>query len=78
MPWKEINKLSLRREFVIQALQPGTNRRELCRRYEISPKTGYKWFNRYNKGGLEALHDLSHQPKYSPSKTPPEVTSDIL
>lgn len=78
MPWKEINKLSLRREFVIQALQPGTNRRELCRRYEISHKTGYKWFNRYNKGGLEALHDLSRQPKYSPNKTPLAVTSDIL
>lgn len=78
MPWKEVNKLGLRREFVIQALQPGTNKRELCRRYEISPKTGYKWLNRYRKNGLEALHDLSRRPKYSPNKTPPEVTNDIL
>jgi len=30
----------LREEFVQVALQTGVNRRELCRRFGISPKTG--------------------------------------
>ena len=28
-------------------MQAGTNRRELCRRFKIAPKTGYKWLLRY-------------------------------
>ena len=43
MPWKVRDVMSLRREFVQLASQPGSNIRELCRRFKISPKTGYKW-----------------------------------
>ncbi len=32
-----------RHEFVRLALQEGANRRELCRRFNISPDIGYKW-----------------------------------
>ncbi|RVR10517.1 helix-turn-helix domain-containing protein, partial [Sinorhizobium meliloti] len=32
-----------RREFVRLALEEGVNRRELCRRFGISPDIGYKW-----------------------------------
>ena len=39
--------MSLREEFVQLALQAGVNRRELCRRFGIAPKTGYKWLMRY-------------------------------
>ena len=35
-----------RREFVRLAAQEGANRRELCRRFGISPETGYKWLRR--------------------------------
>lgn len=30
---------------------------EVCRRFEISRKTGYKWLDRYAAGGIDALQD---------------------
>ena len=46
MPWQERTPMSIRIEFVLLAQQPGANVRELCRRFEISPKTAYKWLQR--------------------------------
>jgi transposase-like protein len=33
MPWREVTKMSLREEYVQLAMQVGSNRRELCRRF---------------------------------------------
>ena len=41
--------MSLRTEFVLFASQDGANIRELCRRYGISPATGYKWLRRWEE-----------------------------
>jgi transposase-like protein len=46
MPWTELSKVSLRQEFVVLASAPGADVRGLCRRFGISPKTGYKWIRR--------------------------------
>ncbi|WP_410478146.1 helix-turn-helix domain-containing protein [Pseudomonas sp.] len=35
------------------AEQPQANVREPCRRFEVSPKTAYKWINRYRDGGQD-------------------------
>ena len=43
MPWREVSLMDQRKEFVRLFQQPDVNRRELCRRFGISPKTGYKW-----------------------------------
>ena len=43
MPWREMSVMDERREFVRLAMQEGVNRRELCRRFGISPDIGYKW-----------------------------------
>ena len=46
MPWKQIEPMNQRREFVLRAM--GTlNFRELCAEYGISAKTGYKWRERF-------------------------------
>jgi hypothetical protein len=42
MPWREVSVMDQRREFVRLAMQGGVNRRELCRRFGISPDVGYK------------------------------------
>ncbi|WP_315805869.1 winged helix-turn-helix transcriptional regulator, partial [Bradyrhizobium sp. SZCCHNS3002] len=31
-------------------MQEGANRRQLCRRFGISPQTGYKWIERSDAG----------------------------
>jgi len=61
MPWAEVTRVSLREEFVQLASQPGVNRRELCRRFGISPKTGYKWRSRYALEGASGLRDRSRR-----------------
>jgi transposase InsO family protein len=68
MPWQEKHIVSLRLEFVKLASQEGVNKRELCRRFGISPKTGYKWLQRdaQGEGSPSALHDRSRRPLASP------------
>ncbi len=61
--------MSLRKEFIMLALQPGANRRALCRRYGISAPTGYKWLHRYLSEGDEGLVDQSRRPHHSPNRT---------
>lgn len=70
MPWKEVSTLSLRKEFVMLAQQEACNFSELCRAFNISRKTGYKWLKRFEAAGVDALLDLSKRPHTSPLKTP--------
>ena len=69
MTWKTPNTMTLRQEFIHLALQEGANRRELCRRFEISPKTAYKWLQRFAQEGKAGLEDRSRRPLTMPSRT---------
>jgi transposase InsO family protein len=66
-----------RREFVRLALQEGANRRELCRRFGISPDVGYKWLARWEAGDRE-LADHSRRPHASPVRSAAEVEARVL
>ena len=78
MPWKAASIMSLRYEFIRLAMAETANIRSLCRRFEISPKTAYKWIDRYREAGEEALGDRSRRPKHSPTQTAPAVEQKIL
>lgn len=67
MPWQNVSTMSGRAEFVALAGVEGANIRALCRRFGISPKTGYKWIGRSRAGGAEALTDRSRRPAKGPS-----------
>jgi transposase InsO family protein len=67
MPWREVSALDQRREFVRLALQDGANRRELCRRFGISPDVGYKWLARHRAGETD-LADRSRRPRRMPAR----------
>jgi transposase InsO family protein len=66
-----------RREFVRLAMQEGTNRRELCRRFGISAQTGYKWLGRW-RSGEEGLADRSRRPLNSPARSDVESEARVL
>ncbi len=51
---------------------------ELCRRYGISRKTGYKWLTRYQATGLAGLADRSRRPGSSPGRTPAALEQTVL
>ena len=68
MPWREVSIMDQRREFVRLAMQEGANRRELCRRFGISPDVAYKWIRRWTTGD-EELADRSRRPHGSPGRS---------
>lgn len=78
MPWNAHTTMSLRRELVLLADQPGANVAEVARRFGVSRKTAYKWLGRYREGGADALEDRSRAPRRSPTRTPPEVEASVL
>lgn len=58
----------VRMQFVKEMLQPGANRREVCRRHNVAPKTGYEYLRRYQAGGEVALEPRSRRPHHSPAR----------
>jgi transposase InsO family protein len=77
MPWREVSVMDQRREFVMLALQEGANRRELCRRFGISPPSGYKWLERFAEGDTE-LSDRSRCPHDSPGRSKASTEQRVL
>src|SRR5437667_1388138 len=78
MPWQECSTMNLRQEFLFLASQPGSNFSQLCQRFGISRKTGYKWLHRYQERGAIGLADRSRRPRYSPGRTDPAVEQQVL
>src|SRR5262249_23925118 len=74
MPWGVVSLMSLRQEFVRMSEKKAVSFTELCQRYGISRKSGYKWLGRYRKQGAEGLIDQSRRPKSRRGKLakPPE------
>lgn len=70
MPWEVQTEMELKRKFVKQAQEPGSNMSELCRAHGISRKTGYKWLQRFEENGEQGLADRSRRPRASPGQTP--------
>ena len=67
-----------KREFVEFAMSEGVNVRELCRRFRISPTTGYKWLSRHRDQGLAGLIEQSRRPKASPRRTAAAIEAKVL
>ena len=78
MPFKECSLMEIRAEFCRLALAEGSNRRELCRRWKISPGTAYKWLERYRCEGMAGLADRSRRPLTSPLRTTGELEDRVL
>lgn len=70
--------MSRRLEFVVLATHAGLAFCELCRRFGVSRKTGYKWLGRYRSGGKEALADRSRRPRRSPRQIAPAIAETVI
>lgn len=78
MSWKVETTVVVRREFVELCRVEGANISELCRRFGVSRKTGYKWLSRFRESGGSGLADQSRRPNHSPSETDSAVKSQVL
>lgn len=78
MPWQPRALMSIKQEFVELASREGANRRELCRRFCISPKTGYALLVRHAQEGAAAFSERSRRPHKSPARTPAPVEQAVI
>lgn len=78
MPWQPKAMMDIKQEFISLASQPGTNRRELCRRFGISPTTAYALLKRHTHEGQAALVPRSRRPLASPTRTAQEMEQAVL
>lgn len=78
MPWRETRPMDQRTEFAMKAEAREIPFRQLCRDYGVSPKTGYKWIERFREGGVAAMQDQSTRPKSSPAGLAEAVVCRIV
>jgi transposase InsO family protein len=78
MPWQEQSAMQLREEFVALFTQDGADRRELCKRYRISPTTAYKWLERAQMGDPIWAADRCRRPHTSPGQTDPAMEAAVV
>lgn len=73
MPWSETDRMEQRARFVLDALERKFTMSELCFRYGVSRKTGYKWIERYKQAGTPGCVDRTRSPRAHPNATDGEI-----
>jgi putative transposase len=68
MPWMETSPVDQRECFIRDHRLDLYAMVELCARYGISRKTGYKWLARFDAGGRAGLRDRSRAPHHCPHR----------
>lgn len=80
MPWRIMSTFDERKKFIDEALSLHRHItfEDLCEKYNISTKTGYKWLSRFKSDGEKGLEDLSRAPFSHPNKIPNNVKSAVI
>ena len=68
MPWKESGPMDERLAFVRDAHRDRFTMSELCARYGVSRRVGYKWLARFEAEGRPGLTDRSRAPHHRPHR----------
>jgi putative transposase len=69
MSWKELSCVVRRLQFVKLAWKAQQSMSQLCRRFGMSRRTGYKWLSRFEREGPQGLQDRACRPHRSPRRT---------
>lgn len=73
MPWQETAPVDQRERFILAHREGLYSMTELCARFSVSRKTGYKWLERYHEHGRAGLIDLSRAPHTCPHRISPAI-----
>jgi len=68
MPWMETSPMEQHERFIHDHRVALYTMVELCARYGISRKTGYKWLERFEAGGRQGLQECSRAPQACPHR----------
>ncbi|MFO0691610.1 MAG: leucine zipper domain-containing protein [Myxococcota bacterium] len=66
----ETNPTKQRQAFYRDYVSGQWSMSELCRRYQVSRPTGYKWIVRIEHDAQEGVKDRSRAPEHHPNRTP--------
>src|SRR6184192_1757603 len=77
MPWLETSPVEQRERFIRDHRAGLYMMTELCARYDVSRKTGYKWLERFDEAGGRGLQDRSRAPHHCPHRIAQEVAAVI-
>ncbi len=78
MPWRETQVFEERVHFVQEHASRCWTMQDLCQRFGISRKTGYKYLARYAKDGVGALKNWSRAPHRQGRQVPEAIERSIL
>ncbi len=78
MPFRETSIMDQKQAFVTLAEQGGIPFAALCRRFEISRPTGYKWLGRFRADGPAGLAERDRRPHTSPHQTPIAIEQQVV
>ena len=78
MPWSQTSPMDQRTKFIADYLRECFSITELCERYGVARKTGYKLIDRYLRYGPAGLEERSRKPRHSPNQTEPEIVAALL
>jgi len=73
MPWLETAPVEERIRFIEDARSDRFTMAELCARYGVSRRVGYKWIERFEEEGRRGLRDRSRAPHHCPHRINPEL-----
>jgi putative transposase len=78
MAWRASGVVDQRNKFVEQCESGEWNMAELCRIYEISRQSGYKWLKRGREQGEAGFADFSRASHHHPNQTSAKVEQQII
>lgn len=78
MPWKVINPMDLKVQFINNWNNGYSSKTDLSQKYGISRPTVYKWLQRYKQLGIEGLKEQKRAPKHCPHRTSEKIVSLVI
>jgi len=78
MPWSQTTAMHQKTLFIADHLRSVHSVSQLCAEYGISRKTGYKWIERFIRGGPAGLEERSRRPRCAPNAMDPQVRTALL
>ena len=78
MTWKETTSMEQKIEFISEWSSGIYTISELCREFNISRPTAYKYIDRYKQDGLKGLLEKPRSPLTHPNKIPKHIENEII
>ncbi len=78
MAWRTSKVAEQRMEFVIAAGRKEKSFKQLCAEFQISCRTGYTWWKRYQIDGISGMQERSRRPHNSPRRTRSAIEQKVV